>query len=115
MAWSRCGNVYTTRSGGSDDNAEGVQDDHCIGHKAFKMRLVTHNMLQCHVKGCNTNNFPLKIQDAEVVQVEADFSSNFLKNVLGKLDWGALTRTATEVGQLHDGACDSRHFAWSLY
>ncbi|KAJ3090396.1 hypothetical protein HK102_003905 [Quaeritorhiza haematococci] len=55
-------------------------------------------MLQCHVKGCNANNFPLRIEEAEVETVEAEFNLNFMKRLLGKLDWPALILTAYSLG-----------------
>ena len=30
------------------------------------VRLITHNLLACHAKGCTSNNFPLKLQDVTV-------------------------------------------------
>ncbi|ORE04298.1 Trm112p-domain-containing protein [Rhizopus microsporus var. microsporus] len=62
------------------------------------MRLITHNMLQCHVKNCNTNNFPLRFEDAQVELIEAEFNPDFMANVLNKLDWDALRNTAIQLG-----------------
>ncbi|KAI8060719.1 hypothetical protein BC940DRAFT_246128 [Gongronella butleri] len=62
------------------------------------MRLITHNMLQCHAKNCNTNNFPLRFENVEVEQIEADFNPEFLVNMLPKLDWPALASTAVQLG-----------------
>ncbi|KAJ3226905.1 hypothetical protein HK099_003857, partial [Clydaea vesicula] len=56
------------------------------------------DMLQCHVKGCNSNNFPLKISEAQLENIEADFNSDFIKNMLLKLDWNALRDTALSLG-----------------
>lgn len=61
------------------------------------MRLITHNMLQCHVKNCNNNNFPLRFEDVQVELIEADFNPEFLSNMLNKIDWDALTSTAVQV------------------
>jgi multifunctional methyltransferase subunit TRM112 len=61
------------------------------------MRLITHNMLQCHVKNCNDNNFPLRLEEVEVELVEADFQADFLRNILGKLEWEAFVNTAVQV------------------
>jgi multifunctional methyltransferase subunit TRM112 len=36
------------------------------------MKLLTHNMLACTIKGVQ-NGFPLKIEAEEVVEREADF------------------------------------------
>ncbi|GES72597.1 Trm112p-domain-containing protein [Rhizophagus clarus] len=61
------------------------------------MRLVTHNMLQCHVKGCNSNNFPLQLSDVEIEIQETDFNPMFLRNMLPKLEWNALVKTALQI------------------
>lgn len=66
------------------------------------MRLITHNMLQCHVKDCNTNNFPLRFEDAEVELIEAEYNPTFLINMLPKLDWEALINTAVQVKPCHN-------------
>ncbi|KAI8989548.1 hypothetical protein BDB01DRAFT_782294 [Pilobolus umbonatus] len=62
------------------------------------MRLITHNMLQCHVKNCNSNNYPLKFENAEIELIEAEFNPDFLRNMLNKIDWNALTTTALQLG-----------------
>jgi multifunctional methyltransferase subunit TRM112 len=54
-------------------------------------------MIQCHVKDCNTNNFPLRFEDAEVELIEAEYNPTFLINMLPKLDWEALINTAVQV------------------
>ncbi len=54
-------------------------------------------MLQCHVKGCDSNNYPLAIQEAEVETVDADFNSEFVKRLMNKIDWNALKQTAFSV------------------
>eukprot|EP00126_Sphaerothecum_destruens_P015426 Sdes_comp9430_c0_seq1m893 len=61
------------------------------------MRLLTHNMLQCHVKGCNVNNFPLKVEAGEIQNSEADFNPAFIKAMLPKLDWTALKTTCDQL------------------
>ncbi|KAF9580408.1 hypothetical protein BGW38_002961 [Lunasporangiospora selenospora] len=61
------------------------------------MRLITHNMLQCHVKGCNANNFPLDFQDVSLEQQEAELNEDFLRNMLGKIEYGALVATCLKL------------------
>lgn len=61
------------------------------------MRLFTHNFLQCHVKGCTSNNFPLSLSEAEIVQREAEFNGDFMRAYLCKLDYAALLATVNEV------------------
>lgn len=67
------------------------------------MRLFTHNILQCHVKGCTENNFPLRIENAEVRDLSAteetavEFNRDFLLNFMHKLDFDALKTTINQV------------------
>ncbi|KAF7330313.1 hypothetical protein MVEN_02469400 [Mycena venus] len=35
------------------------------------VRLITHNLLACHVKGCTSNNFPLEFKDVQLVPHES--------------------------------------------
>jgi multifunctional methyltransferase subunit TRM112 len=60
------------------------------------MRLLTHNLLQCHVKNCNT--FPLHFEDVELATTETEFNPEFLVNFLPRLDWPTLVQTALELG-----------------
>jgi multifunctional methyltransferase subunit TRM112 len=64
------------------------------------MRIITHNMLQCHKKGCSGNNFPLLIKDAEIDQEEdsSDFSADFLIRMMDRIDWPALVSTSHALG-----------------
>ena len=70
------------------------------------MRLLTHNMLQCHVKGCTTNNFPLNLESSNgdaynlnlsVQHSHTEFSVQFLKHMIPKLDWDALITTCSQL------------------
>lgn len=61
------------------------------------MRLITHNMIQCSVKNCNTNNFPLKFENIELAYEESELNLDFLVNMLPKLEYTALRNTALEV------------------
>ncbi|KAF9156106.1 hypothetical protein BGX20_004316 [Mortierella sp. AD010] len=61
------------------------------------MRLITHNMLQCHVKGCNANNFPLELQEVVLEHEEAELNEDFLGNMLGKLEYEALVATCIKT------------------
>ncbi|KAJ8076463.1 hypothetical protein PQX77_018831 [Marasmius sp. AFHP31] len=61
------------------------------------VRLITHNLLACHAKGCNANNFPLKFKDVQVEIREAEFNPDFVKNFLTKLEWKALVDSAKEA------------------
>lgn len=63
------------------------------------VRLLTHNLLACHVKGCTSNNFPLQFQNAQIELREADFNTDFLKNFLPKLEWKALVDSAKDASR----------------
>jgi multifunctional methyltransferase subunit TRM112 len=61
------------------------------------VRLITHNLLSCHVKGCDTNNFPLHFKNVELEIKEAEYNPDFIQGFVSKLDWNALVGTAKEV------------------
>lgn len=58
------------------------------------VRLITHNLLACHAKGCTTNNFPLVLQDIQLEIQEQEFNPDFIKNILPRLEWHALVDAA---------------------
>ncbi|TFK38403.1 Trm112p-domain-containing protein [Crucibulum laeve] len=62
------------------------------------VRLITHNLLACHVKDCNTNNFPLEFKDAQIELRETEFNPEFVRGIIPKLEWKALVDTARELG-----------------
>lgn len=59
------------------------------------VRLVTHNLLACHAKGCTTNNFPLVLQDIQIELRKQEFNPDFISNILPRLEWRALVDAAT--------------------
>ncbi|KAG9308740.1 hypothetical protein JVU11DRAFT_11528 [Chiua virens] len=59
------------------------------------VRLITHNLLACHAKGCAVNNFPLLLQDVQIELFEQEFNLEFIRNMLPRLDWRALVDAAT--------------------
>ncbi len=67
------------------------------------VRLITHNLLACHVKGCTSNNFPLIFKDVQVELREAEFNADFLKGFMPKIEWNALVNAAREVLPIDDG------------
>jgi multifunctional methyltransferase subunit TRM112 len=62
------------------------------------MRLLTHNLLQCHVRGCNTKNYPLRFEDAQIMTEESEMNPDFLVRMLSKIDWTVLRGTALQLG-----------------
>jgi multifunctional methyltransferase subunit TRM112 len=68
-----------------------------LSHTPIMVRVITHNILACHAKKCDTNNFPLKFKDAKVEVREADFNGDFLRNFMPKIEWQALVDTARDV------------------
>ena len=76
------------------------------------MRLLTHNMLRCNVKGVSAG-YPLRIEIATdpdtgapregAVQVsESEFNPEFIVRTLPKLEWGPFVAAARQMGV--DGA-----------
>ena len=62
------------------------------------VRLITHNLLACHVKGCTTpNNFPLSFNNVQVEIREAELNIDFLSNFFPKIEWNALINAAKQV------------------
>ncbi|KAI9139470.1 hypothetical protein BKA69DRAFT_1030461 [Paraphysoderma sedebokerense] len=60
------------------------------------VRLLTHNMLQCHVKNC-TNGFPLAFKDVTIENIPQEINPDFLVNMLPKVDYEVLKRVCIEL------------------
>ena len=61
------------------------------------VRLITHNLLACHAKGCTSNNFPLQFQDVAIELRDAEFNADFLRGFLPRIEWPALVGAARQV------------------
>jgi multifunctional methyltransferase subunit TRM112 len=61
------------------------------------VRLITHNLLACHAKGCTSNNFPLQLNDAQIALREAEFNPDFIRGFIPKIEWNALVDAARQV------------------
>ena len=63
------------------------------------MKVITVNFMTCAVKGRKAlpASFPLHFHDAELELQELDFEAEFIRNVIPRIDWGALQITANEV------------------
>jgi multifunctional methyltransferase subunit TRM112 len=61
------------------------------------MKLLTHNMLQCHIKGV-TNGYPFKIEAEKVEIREIDYDPDFLRHIYPRIQWDALRQGAEALG-----------------
>mmetsp|Transcript_55659 Transcript_55659/g.110333 ORF Transcript_55659/g.110333 Transcript_55659/m.110333 type:complete len:148 (+) Transcript_55659:31-474(+) len=61
------------------------------------MRLITHNMLISNIKGVE-NGYPLKIQAENVEIRETEFDSEFVTNMLTKIEYAVLVEAANALG-----------------
>ncbi|KAJ1497537.1 hypothetical protein HMI56_005566, partial [Coelomomyces lativittatus] len=59
------------------------------------VRLITHQLLQCHVKKC-TQGFPLLITEFQLQHEEKECDEEFMVRLLPKLDWEALKSTVQQ-------------------
>jgi multifunctional methyltransferase subunit TRM112 len=64
------------------------------------MKILTVNFLTCAIKTCKTSplSFPLHFRDAHLQRTEIDFNPLFIRNILPRINWDALTTTAGELG-----------------
>ena len=76
------------------------------------VRLITHNLLACHAKGCTTNNFPLLLQDVQIELHEQEFNPGFIKNILPRLEWRALVEAAT-LASTHGTSSHGHILKWA--
>ncbi|KAK8101532.1 uncharacterized protein PG998_007055 [Apiospora kogelbergensis] len=64
------------------------------------MKVLSLNFLTCAVKACKStsNSYPLHPKDAELVEDDLELNSELLLNIMPRIDWPALSTTATELG-----------------
>ncbi|OCK75914.1 Trm112p-domain-containing protein [Lepidopterella palustris CBS 459.81] len=64
------------------------------------MKILTLNFLTCARKACKAEPaaFPLHPRDAELEIVEAELNTEFLRNVLPRVEWEALRVVTEELG-----------------
>ncbi|PMD15739.1 Trm112p-domain-containing protein [Hyaloscypha hepaticicola] len=64
------------------------------------MKLLTLNFLTCAVKACksSSDSFPLHPKECELVSDTIPPNPQLIQNVLPRLDWRALSTTASELG-----------------
>jgi multifunctional methyltransferase subunit TRM112 len=61
------------------------------------MRLITHNMLKCNIRGVE-NGYPLKIEAEEVEVIEAEYDVDLVSNLLRKVRWDVVKQAAVDLG-----------------
>ncbi len=63
------------------------------------MKVLSLNFLTCAVKACksSSDSYPLHPKDAELVQDDVEVNAQLLINLLPRIDWTALSTTASEV------------------
>ncbi|CAA6658827.1 unnamed protein product [Spirodela intermedia] len=64
------------------------------------MRLLTHNMLACNVKGV-VNGYPLRLEAEVVAERPADFNADFLRHIFARIDWKAFVGAARSLPEEH--------------
>jgi hypothetical protein len=98
--------VPSSRTSSDAARCGGAYSDNSIREHPFSssiviemVRLITHNLLACHAKGCasSSKNFPLIFQDAETEIREAEFNPDFLRGFMPKIEWNALVGAAKQV------------------
>jgi multifunctional methyltransferase subunit TRM112 len=57
------------------------------------MRLMTHNMLQCNVKKCTNNNYPLGLEVVRSEMKETEKNPDFIRHIYRRIDVPVLKRT----------------------
>jgi len=62
------------------------------------MKLLTHNMLQCHIKNV-TNGYPFKIEADKIEIKEVDYDPDFLRHIFPRINWSALKEAASALGE----------------
>ena len=60
------------------------------------MRLVTHNMLKCNIRGVE-DGYPLKISADKTEVIETPFDSDLVKGVLNRIQFNALKSAALDL------------------
>lgn len=61
------------------------------------MKLLTHNMLECHIRGVK-DRYPFGIEAEAVETVDVELNAGFLQHVFPKLKWFALRDAARGLG-----------------
>lgn len=62
------------------------------------MKLLTHNMLQCHIKGVQ-NGYPFKIEAEKIEEHDMEYDPDFLRHIFPRIQWSAFREGAAALGQ----------------
>lgn len=64
------------------------------------MKFLTTNFVKCAVKSCDgsENSFPLKYENCKLQLEEQDFNPEFIISMLERLDWDAIIKVASDLG-----------------
>ena len=64
------------------------------------MKFITSNFVRCAVKSCDgtEGSFPLNFQDCKLQLEEQEFNEEFIISMLERLDWSALVKVASQLG-----------------
>ena len=90
-----------------------------------RMRLFTHNILQCHVKGCTSNNYPLTLRNIKynpVPEIQPEKATALISRLLPKLDYPTVKLSLLQCGidseglpsELPENAADDEAFLSNL-
>ena len=60
------------------------------------MRLITHNMLKCNIKGVN-NGYPLRIEAEKIEEIESEYNVELVKSMVQKVNLLGLISAATDL------------------
>jgi multifunctional methyltransferase subunit TRM112 len=65
------------------------------------MKLLTHNMLACHIQSHkHTDPQPFLIEAKEVSQLDADYDPDFLRRMYKRIIWSTLHDGAAALGKI---------------
>lgn len=70
------------------------------------MRLITHNMLQCNVKGVS-GGYPLIIEPESIDVVDSAYDKDMIKSMLKRINFQALKSAAKNISNQDIEAFDS--------
>ena len=60
------------------------------------MRLITHNMLKCNIRGVE-NGYPLRVEASAVEEIPSEFNAEMARALAGKINLAAVISAATDL------------------